>query len=84
MDKRRSQISSPHPHWDHFGPITNGTTSLERHSGVPLRPMVFWKFLMERCATKREDIVEKMEPLGSEKAERKEPIGSMKEEKNRQ
>ena len=41
----------PHPYLDHLSPLTNGTTSLERHFGVPLVPMVLWALLKERCAT---------------------------------
>ena len=41
----------PHPHEDHLGRLNIGTIRFGCHSGVPLVPMVFWAFFMERCTT---------------------------------
>ena len=44
-------IRGLHPHQDLLGLFSISATSIGCHSGVPLVPMVFWVFLMERCAT---------------------------------
>ena len=52
-----SNARSPHPHYNHLGPLTDGAISLGCHSGVPLVAMMFWALLLERWATKKDDFV---------------------------
>ena len=51
MSGRHSQCRGPHPHYDHLGLPTCGTTSPERHSRHLIKPMVLRTLFMKRCAT---------------------------------